>query len=424
MRVNAEIIAVGSELLLGQIQNSNATYISGQLSSIGIDVYHHVVVGDNPNRLSEVVESGLNRSDLLIFTGGLGPTKDDLTKETVAKVTGKELVYDRETEERIESHFAQRRREMTANNRKQAMVLKDAKILANDQGLACGMVVEHNNKYIVMLPGPPSELIPMVNNYLMPFLKKKLVLNEEIQSMVLRFFDIGESQLVEKVDDLIEQQTNPTIAPLASGGEVTLRLTVKGSDKQENDFQLQQLKSKILERLGYYYYGEDESQLANILFRELKATGQSIAAAESLTGGLFSTMMTSEPGSSSVFTGGIICYSNSVKHTELAISQKLLQTEGAISSSCAKEMAINIKQKYHSDIGISFTGVAGPNSSEGHEPGIVYIGIATKHHEETYLLRLAGSRENIRERSVKYGMYYLIQCLSKEKEKEKIKVDE
>jgi len=415
--MNAEIIAVGSELLLGQIQNSNATYLSEQLSSVGVNVYHHVVVGDNPSRLSEVVKSGLDRSDLVIFTGGLGPTKDDLTKETVAAVIDKELVYDQQTEERIKTFFSQRRRHMTDNNRKQAMVLKGAKILPNDHGLACGMIIEYGEKLIVMLPGPPSELKPMFNRYVMPFLKEELGLKEEIQSKVLRFFDIGESELVEKVDDLIESQTNPTIAPLASGGEVTLRLTVKGSDKEDNMKRLEHLKEEILQRLGDYYYGEGEDHLAQILFDTLQEKSQTIAAAESLTGGLFSTIMTEQSGASNVFTGAIICYSNSVKQSELEIPQKLLQTDGSVSSACAKQMAINIKGKLNSDVGISFTGVAGPDSLEGKSPGIVYIGIATKHFVETHELHLAGSRENIRERSVKYGLYYLIQCLRKEKEK-------
>jgi nicotinamide-nucleotide amidase len=415
--MNAEIIAVGSELLLGQIQNSNATYLSEQLSSVGINVYHHVVVGDNPHRLSEVVKSGLERSELVIFTGGLGPTKDDLTKEVVAQVIGRELVYDQQTEERIKSFYAQRRQHMTDNNRKQAMVLKDAKIIPNDHGLACGMVIEYGKKIIVMLPGPPSELKPMFKSYLMPFLKEELTLAEEIHSKVLRFFDIGESQLVEKVDDLIEGQSNPTIAPLASGGEVTLRLTIKGSDKKDNMKQLEQLKEKLLHRLGDYYYGEGESHLAQILFDELQKRTQTIAAAESLTGGLFSTMLTEQSGASNVFTGGIICYSDAVKQSELDIPHKMLQTDGSVSSACAKQLAINIRAKLNSDVGISFTGVAGPNPLEGKNPGVVYIGIATKNHVETHELHLAGSRENIRERSVKYGLYYLIQCLRKDKEK-------
>lgn len=415
--MNAEIIAVGSELLLGQIQNSNATFLSKQLSSVGINVYHHVVVGDNPHRLSEVVKSGLDRSDLLIFTGGLGPTKDDLTKETIAEVTDKELVYDQQTEKRIEAFFTQSRRHMTDNNRKQAMVLKGAKILPNDHGLACGMMIEYGEKLIVMLPGPPSELVPMFNSYVMPSLKERLGNVEEIQSKILRFFDIGESQLVEKVDDLIEGQSNPTIAPLASVGEVTLRLTVKGSDKKDNLVQLEQLKEKILHRVGDFYYGEGENDLAEILSKELQANKQTVASAESLTGGLFSSMMTKQAGASKVFTGALICYSNAVKQTELDIPQKLLQKSGAVSAECANQMAINIKGKLGSDVGISFTGVAGPDPLEGKEPGVVYIGIATKDHTETHQLHLAGSRELIRERSVKYGIYYLIQCLRKEKEK-------
>ncbi|PYZ93077.1 competence/damage-inducible protein A [Salipaludibacillus keqinensis] len=413
--MNAEIIAVGSELLLGQIQNSNATYLSEDLSSIGVNVYHHVVVGDNPHRLADVVRSGLERSDLLVFTGGLGPTKDDLTKETIAKVINKDLVYDEATEKRIQSFFAKRRQVMTDNNRKQAMVLEGAKILPNDHGLACGLVVELDGKTIVLLPGPPNEMIPMVKNYAIPYLKKQLSTAEQIQSKVLRFFDIGESQLVEKLDDLIENQTSPTIAPLASEGEITLRLTVKGQDQKENDVLLENLKSKILERLGNYYYGEDDQTLSLILQQELHDTKQTLAVAESLTGGLFSTTLTDLAGASTVFAGAVICYSNAVKESELSVSQEIFERHGAVSSVCAKTLAANIKQKLNSDIGISFTGVAGPDSHDGHEPGHVFIGIATKNRVVSYELQLAGSRDNIRQRSVKYGLYYLIQCLRKEK---------
>ncbi|MCE7794536.1 competence/damage-inducible protein A [Salipaludibacillus sp. CUR1] len=413
--MNAEIIAVGSELLLGQIQNSNATYLSKELSKMGINVYHHIVVGDNPDRLFNVVEAGIKRSDLLIFTGGLGPTKDDLTKEVIAKVTGTGLVYDAETEERIQAFFARRQRVMTANNRKQALVLKDSTILPNDHGLACGMVLEKNKRKIILLPGPPNELIPMFENYTQPYLLNEIKIKEQIQSKVLRFFDIGESQLAEKVDDLIEKQTNPTIAPLASGGEVTLRLTVKGSDISENENKLEELKARILERTEDFYYGEGESNLARLLLDQLRKRKLTVAAAESLTGGQFSSALTDLPGSSAVFRGAIICYSNAVKEAELGLSSEVLEQHGAVSAICAEQLAGNVRNKLNSELGISFTGVAGPDPLEGHEPGTVFIGLATGKWSRAYKIQLAGSRENIRERAVKYGMYYLLRNLSKEK---------
>ncbi|UTR15032.1 competence/damage-inducible protein A [Salipaludibacillus sp. LMS25] len=409
--MNAEIIAVGSELLLGQIQNSNATYLSSELSKVGIDVYHHTVVGDNPQRLLDVVKNGLERADLLIFTGGLGPTKDDLTKETVGEATDTPLDYDPETEDRIRHFFAARKRNMTENNRKQALALKGAHIFPNDHGLACGMALEVAGKQLILLPGPPSEMIPMFETYTLPFLLKNVQQQEEIQSKVLRFFDIGESQLVERIDDLIEQQTNPTIAPLASGGEVTLRLTVKGADDRENERHLNRLKQQVLQRVGDFFYGEGDANLATLLVSELTERGLTVGAAESLTGGRFSAALTEVPGVSSVFNGAIVCYSNAVKETTLSVSSQILQKDGAVSASCAKQLAKNVKKTLHSDVGVSFTGVAGPDELEGHSPGTVYIGISTQHITEAYKLHLAGSRENICDRSVKYGLYYLLKDL-------------
>jgi nicotinamide-nucleotide amidase len=409
--MNAEIIAVGSELLLGQIQNSNATYLSRELSKVGIDVYHHTVVGDNEERLMDVVEKGLERADVLIFTGGLGPTKDDLTKETISEVTGVPLEYDPETEGRIKHFFATRKRNMTENNRKQALALKGAHIFPNDHGLACGMALEIAGKQLILLPGPPNELIPMFETYTLPFLYKNVHQKERIQSKVLRFFDIGESQLVEKIDDLIEKQSNPTIAPLASGGEVTLRLTVKGAYDKENERLLNHLKQQVLERVGDFFYGEGDANLATLLVKLLTEKGFTLGAAESLTGGRFSAVLTEVPAVSNVFNGAIVCYSNAVKETILSLSPRLLSEEGAVSASCAKQLAKNVKKTLHTDVGVSFTGVAGPGELEGHAPGVVYIGIATQHTTEAYKLHLAGSRENIRDRSVKYGLYYLLKDL-------------
>lgn len=413
--MNAEIIAVGSELLLGQIVNSNATYLSSELSKTGIDVYHHVVVGDNPERLEKAVKQALNRSDLLILTGGLGPTKDDITKEIVSKVTGDELVYDGATEERIKAHFSGRKRKMTENNRKQALILKGAHVFPNDHGLACGMVVNQSDKKIILLPGPPKEMIPMFEKYSIPYLRNEIHTNEQIQSLVLRFFGIGESQLVEEIDDLIESQSNPTVAPLASSGEVTLRLTVKGSDIADNEQKLMVVKDTILERVSAYFYGEGEKQLHERLIERLSAMKYTIGAAESMTGGSFSSALTEVPGSSAVFKGAVICYSNAVKEAHLSVSKEVLQKEGAVSATCAKLLAINVKDSLQTDVGISFTGVAGPTALEGKDPGLVYIGIAILDDVKVFKLQLAGSRANIRERALKYGCYHALKELSKEK---------
>ncbi|ADU30688.1 competence/damage-inducible protein A [Evansella cellulosilytica] len=415
--MNGEIIAVGSELLLGQIVNSNAKYLSEQLSYLGINIYYHSVVGDNDRRLSDVVKGSMDRSDIIILTGGLGPTKDDLTKESVANTIGKTLVYDRETELKIENYFKQREREMTENNRKQAVILKGATVFPNDHGLACGMAVKVDGTTIILLPGPPSEMKPMFENYVIPYLR--MIQNEQefIESRILRFFGIGESQLVDEIDDILDNQSNPTVAPLASDGEVTLRLTVKGNDEQENSRLLNSLQNVILDRVGDYFYGQGEESLIHKLVNELKMNHKKISTAESLTGGLFAAQLTDIRGASQIFPGGIVTYSNDVKQLGLEINHSFIKKEGAVSHACAKEMAVQIRKKMNSDYGISFTGVAGPDPLEGKRPGFVYIGISSNNKVESYELKLAGSRKNIRERTVKYGAYFLLQWIRKEMEK-------
>lgn len=412
--MNAEIIAIGSELLLGQIVNSNAAYLSKELSVLGVNVYHHETVGDNHQRLEKILDQAMARSDLVITTGGLGPTKDDLTKEVLASLTNKDLVYDKETEKNIEAFYARRNQNMTENNRKQAMVLSDSDIIPNRHGLSCGLVVEHKNCRIMMLPGPPNELKPMFREEAGPYLKNLLSEHEEIESRVLRFFEIGESRLAEKLDDLIEQQTNPTIAPLASIGEVMLRLTVKGSDKDSNHRALEHLKGEILERISEFYIGEGEEPLVNKIVALLKSRKLTVSAAESVTGGLFSATLTSVQGVSSVFPGSIVCYSNQVKEMVLSVPRDLILTEGVVSEACARVMAEQTKILMNTDIGISFTGVAGPESLENHTPGKVFIGISDGTATVVHELDLAGSRENIQDRTVKYGCFYLRKFLLNE----------
>ncbi|MCD8511635.1 MAG: competence/damage-inducible protein A [Bacillus sp. (in: Bacteria)] len=414
--MNGEIIAVGSELLLGQIVNSNATYLSKQLSNIGINVYHHAVVGDNEKRLSEVLAVACNRSDLVIITGGLGPTKDDLTKETVGKFLHKNLVYDEGTEMKINEYFQQRNREMTENNRKQALILEGSHVFPNDHGLACGLAIkgEDPQTQFIMLPGPPSELKPMFETYVIPYLTSQLGEKAFIQSRVLRFFDIGESQLAEKLDDLLESQTNPTIAPLASDGEVTLRLTVKGENEVTNEQLLDETAAKILQRVGDYFYGTGENSIYHMLVHLLNQQGYTLSSAESITGGLFASEIISIPGAGSVFSGGVISYANDMKEEPLGVKEEILIEEGAVSLTCAKEMAFKIREQGKTDFGISFTGVAGPDPLEGKKPGLVYIGISSQLETKGYMIQLAGSRNNIRSRSAKYGAYFLLQWIRKE----------
>ncbi|PAD70515.1 competence/damage-inducible protein A [Bacillus sp. 7586-K] len=413
MNTRTEIIAVGSELLLGQIVNSNAQFLSEQLAKMGINVYYHTVVGDNAGRLKEAIEVAQKRSNVIIFTGGLGPTKDDLTKETIANVLGKELVYDEEALASIEQYFIRTKRTMSENNKKQALVLDGAHILKNDFGMAPGMAVEVEQKIYMLLPGPPSEMKPMFQNYGSKYFIQTLGIQEKIISRVLRYFGIGESQLETDIQDIIDEQLNPTVAPLAANGEVTLRLTAKHTDEMVANQMLDEVEQKINQRVGEFFYGYENTTLVEELFKLLIGKNKTLSAAESLTGGMFSEYMTGIDGASKVFKGSIITYTNEVKANILGVSEKTLETYGAVSSQCAKEMADQVRKMANSDIGVSFTGVAGPNSLEGHPVGTVYIGISAEGTDtQTFKFNFTGTRNGIRIRTVKYGCHHLIKLLS------------
>lgn len=410
--MNAEIIAVGSELLLGQIVNSNARFISQQLAGLGINVFFHTVVGDNSDRLKSVIEIAEKRSNLIIFTGGLGPTKDDLTKETIARHLGKNLVMDQEALDSIELYFKKGNRIMTENNKKQALVLEDSTILPNHHGMAPGMMVEKGNCIYMLLPGPPKEMEPMFLDFGTHALSKQVKTDEKIVSRVLRFFGIGEAALETEIIDLIEKQTNPTIAPLAADGECTLRLTAKHQDLQTAEGMLDEVEGNIKARVGQFLYGYDNTSLVAELMQVLKEKDLTISAAESLTGGLFQQELTSVPGVSSVLKGGVVCYTNEVKKNVLKVKPETIDTYGVVSQECAKELAENVAALVSTDIGISFTGVAGPAELEGKPVGTVYIGISIKGKQTVVKkLELGGSREGNRSRSVKYGCYYLLKQL-------------
>lgn len=410
--MNAEIIAVGSELLLGQIVNTNARFISQQLAGLGINVYFHTVVGDNPDRLKSALEIAEKRSNLIIFTGGLGPTKDDLTKETIAKYLGKNLVMDQQALDSIELFFKKTNRVMTENNRKQALVLEGSDILPNHHGMAPGMMVENNGRLYMLLPGPPKEMEPMFSKFGTAALGEKINIDEKIVSRVLRFFGIGEAALETEIIDLIDQQSNPTIAPLAAEGECTLRLTAKHKDLNVAKTMLDEVEQAINSRVGQYCYGYDNTSLPAELMKLLVEEKLTVAAAESLTGGLFQQELTSFPGASSVVKGGIVCYTNEVKHKVLNVKEETIDQYGAVSSECASELADNVAKLVSADIGISFTGVAGPDELEGKPVGTVYIGISLKGRPTIVeKLVLAGGREGNRNRSVKFGCYYLMKHL-------------
>jgi nicotinamide-nucleotide amidase len=399
--MNAEIIAVGSELLLGQIANTNAQFISEHLAALGIDVFFHTVCGDNEGRMIDVIKNAEKRADLLIFTGGLGPTKDDLTKETVANVLRRKLVTDQEAMESILEYFKVTGRAMTENNKKQALVIEGSHVLPNHHGMAPGMIVDASQHLYLLMPGVPSEMKPMFLDFARLYLARR---NEEhIQSRVLRFFGIGESQLETQIIDLIDAQSNPTIAPLAKESEVTLRLTAKHEHLDQAEAMLDAIEAKIDARVGQYLYGYNEESLPKIVFELLRDQKKTIAFAESLTGGMAADWMAAFPGASSVLTGGVVCYTNQVKNQVLSVPQEVLDTDGAVSASCAKHLAASIRKLCGSDFGVSFTGVAGPDKSEGKAVGTVYVGFSDSNGSKSYRFQFNGSRQKIRIQSTKTG---------------------
>lgn len=407
--MKAEIIAVGTEILTGQIVNTNAQFLSEKLAEIGVDVYFQTAVGDNEARLLSLLEIASQRSNLVILTGGLGPTEDDLTKQTLAKFLGKDLVFDPQAQEKLDIFFAHRPDyARTPNNERQAQIVEGATPLPNETGLAVGGVSEVDGVTYVVLPGPPSELKPMVLNQLLP----KLMTGTKLYSRVLRFFGIGESQLVTILADLIDHQTDPTLAPYAKTGEVTLRLSTKAVSQEKADQALDILENQILSRQTFegislrdicYGYGE-ETSLASVVVEELKKRQKSITAAESLTAGLFQATLADFSGVSAIFNGGFVTYSLEEKSKMLDIYEQELKEHGVVSEFTARKMAEQARIKTQSDYGVSLTGVAGPDSLEGHPAGTVFIGLAHAKGTEVIKANIAGrSRADVRHIAVMHA---------------------
>ena len=407
--MKAEIIAVGTEILTGQIVNTYAQFLSEKLAEIGVDVYFQTAVGDNEARLLSLLEIASQRSNLVILTGGLGPTEDDLTKQTLAKFLGKDLVFDPQAQEKLDIFFAHRPDyARTPNNERQAQIVEGATPLPNETGLAVGGVSEVDGVTYVVLPGPPSELKPMVLNQLLP----KLMTGTKLYSRVLRFFGIGESQLVTILADLIDHQTDPTLAPYAKTGEVTLRLSTKAVSQEKADQALDILENQILSRQTFegislrdicYGYGE-ETSLASVVVEELKKRQKSITAAESLTAGLFQATLADFSGVSAIFNGGFVTYSLEEKSKMLDISEQELKEHGVVSEFTARKMAEQARIKTQSDYGVSLTGVAGPDSLEGHPAGTVFIGLAHAKGTEVIKANIAGrSRADVRHIAVMHA---------------------
>ncbi|WP_010301333.1 competence/damage-inducible protein A [Kurthia senegalensis] len=409
--MNVEIIAVGSELLLGQINNTNARFLSAQLNEIGENVRFHTVVGDNGQRLKETIRQAERRSDCIILTGGLGPTKDDLTKEVIAEHLNRSLIMDEEAMQSIETFFAVRNRPMTENNKKQALVLEGSTIFKNRHGMAPGMGIELNGKQYILLPGPPKEMEPMFQFEVKPYLLQMQRTEQTIVSRVLRFYGIGEAALEQRVAPFLDME-NPTVAPLAADGEVTLRVTASAHTEQQAQQLMEPVIAQLLERVGNYLYGYDDDSLASKLAEVLRNNKLTIAAAESLTAGLFMSELASIPGISDVLQGGAVVYNEQMKVKQLQIDRQLLRDYTVVSSQCAEAMARNVALNYDAKIGVGLTGAAGPDPHDGSPVGTVWIGICIDGICTSFELKLAGSRNANRLVAVKNAQYRTLQLLA------------
>jgi nicotinamide-nucleotide amidase len=376
--LRAEIISVGTELLLGQIVDTNAPYLGRALSALGIDVFYRVTVGDNVARLADALRTALSRADLVITIGGLGPTQDDLTKETIAEVIGDRMVPDLEAEKAIRSFFEQRGIPIAESNLKQALRLESGIAVPNSMGTAPGSIVEKDGRIIIALPGPPTEFIPMVERSVVPYLSLKTAgTPSTIVSRTLRVCGIGESLAEDKIKDLIGSR-NPTIAPYAKSGEVHLRITAKAADQDTALRMIAELEGKTRERLCDCIYGADEETLESVVVHMLVERQLKLALAESCTGGLIAHRITDVPGSSETFQACVVSYSNRSKTELLGVPPELIARHGAVSPEVAEAMAEGAAARMHADVALGVTGIAGPGGGTPEKPvGLVYIGLKT-----------------------------------------------
>ena len=390
----AELVSIGTELLMGQIANTDAQYISQKLSEVGIDLYYQDVVGDNPQRLKNVMELALSRADIVITTGGLGPTKDDLTKETIAEMLNLPMVEDEYTVTKLKATFARMGSKITENNFRQAMFPQGCIILENFAGTAPGCIVEKDGKTVIILPGPPHELKKMFETSVVPYLSHKT--NAIIHSKILHIFGMGESLVEDTIQDLIEKQTNPTIAPYAGLAEVTLRLSAKCGKDEDPEAIFEPVEKEIYSRIGKFIYAEGDVTMAQVVAKLILESGKKIAIAESCTGGMICSDLVATPGISEALLEGIVSYSNESKVKRLGVSQKTLDTYGAVSRETAIEMAKGLVEQ-GADLAVSTTGIAGPGGGTEDKPvGLVYIGIASKDTAYAKEIRANGSRSKIR----------------------------
>lgn len=393
--MTAEIIAVGTELLLGDILNTDAQFLAKELAALGIGLYAQTVVGDNRERLTLAIQTALQRADLVILTGGLGPTDDDITRETAAEVMGKPLIYHEEIYEKIAARI---RANIPESNKRQAYVPEGATILQNDNGTAPGLLIEQDEKMLILLPGPPKELEPMFTDKVIPLLSSKT--GAVICSETVRLFGIGESAVGETVRDLMHAE-NPTVAPYVKEGDVTLRITARAETEKSASDLILPVKDEIVSRFPDHVYGFGEDTLPTKVLRFCLENNFSIAVAESCTAGLIAATIGDMPGASAIFAEGFVTYSNEAKEKNLGVPHEILASHGAVSEETARAMAEGVCAKTGAFIGISATGIAGPGGGTPEKPvGLVYIGVCVGGKTSVRKCMLHGNRSRVRRTTV------------------------
>lgn len=407
--MRAELVSVGTELLLGEIVDTNAAYVSQRLAEVGVDVHFRHTVGDNLERIVSVLELALSRSDVVLVCGGLGPTPDDLTRESFAAVTGRPLVSNAQAQARLRDFFARRGLTPTENNLKQATVPAGGRLLENTCGTAPGLLVEHEGRVLIAVPGPPPEMREMMQREVLPYLvERQGGRYAPIFTRVLRFADVGESTLVAEIADIIEAQSDPTIAPYARPGEVTLRLATKDRDEAAARARLDELEARLRARVGDRIYGVDDETMEVAVGKALRERGATVAVAESCTGGLVASRITDVPGASDYFLGGVVAYANEVKQKVLGVPAETLAEHGAVSEQTARAMAAGVRELMGADYGLATTGIAGPSGGTAEKPvGLLYIAVADA--ADTVCLRQnwPGTREQFKARVSQYALNLL-----------------
>ncbi|MCD7947219.1 MAG: competence/damage-inducible protein A [Oscillospiraceae bacterium] len=402
MSNTAELIAVGTELLLGNIANTDAQMLSKELSALGINVYYHTVVGDNPERLGQAVNLAKSRADIIITTGGLGPTYDDLTKNVLADTFGKKLVFHEDSAARIRDYFMRMKREMTENNLLQAMLPEGCTVFDNDWGTAPGCAFEADGVCVIMLPGPPQECAKMFQHRAAPYLQSRS--DGLILSRSLRIFGMGEAAVEAQLHDKMNRMTNPTLAPYAKPSEVELRITARADTEEEARRLIAPVEAELREELGELIYGADVNSLEEAILPLLQERGMTFGCAESCTGGLIAERFTACPGASAVFNGGIVSYSNDVKQSLLNVSSDMLAAHGAVSAPVAESMAQGARRALGCDLAIAATGVAGPDSdARGTPVGTVFVALASPTGIWVRELTLGFGRDRIRTLAASYA---------------------